>query len=275
MELGVLVGVWSWLIRSRHMSPTERVWGDLLVGVGLALLATKPQAVGLPIVLIGLWSLSRRRWAVPAAAVLSLAALLVVPNLFYPNALQDWLTVVTSGQASSQAEVSASVWGLSYQWLGWLGPNMPWVGVAGVLSVVGVVALMPRWWADLRDGKSPVPMSLPLTVCMNSVISPYMLGYEHVLLLLPGMVLLGAAGLPDEEVGKEEGADRKRWRMALYLWLAVLPMLVVAVQGVTGKEYPAIAQSIPMLVICWLTSLQWKEAAASPASSRENERPAI
>ena len=43
--------------------------GDILVGVALAVLATKPQAMGLHVVLLGLWAISRRRWAIPVSAV--------------------------------------------------------------------------------------------------------------------------------------------------------------------------------------------------------------
>src|SRR5207244_12343065 len=139
--------------------------------------ATKQQVVGLAVMLIGLWTLSRKRFIIPVAALSTLALLLLVPNIFDPWSLHDWLAIVFGGQAGSQAEVSASVWGLSYQWLG---TSSPWKAIAIVLSLVGILALLPRWWSDFKDRTSPVPLSLPLTLCVNSVISPYMLGYEHV-----------------------------------------------------------------------------------------------
>ncbi len=256
IEFGLLAAIWGWLIKSNSLTARQRIAGDTLVGLALAVLATKPQAVGLPVLMIGLWALSRRRFAIPASAAISLASLLLLPTLFYPNSLADWLSVVSSGQASSQAQVSASVWGLSYQWLG---AQSPWVLISLALTLLGIAALLLRWWRDLKDHTCPVPLSLPLTICMNSVISPYMLGYEHVLLLFPALVLLASAGLPDEVHPATQTQSRKRWRFALYVWLAALPVLVVAVQAVLNKEYPAIAQSLPMLAICWLAKLEWRE----------------
>jgi hypothetical protein len=260
IELGLLAAVWGWLVSSERLNSKRRLWGDVLAGLALAVLATKPQAVGLGVLLIGLWALSRRRFATAGSAVASLAILLLVPNIFYPWSLGEWLRVVTDGQAASQMKVSASVWGVSYQWLG---PDLPWQAVAAVLTLVGLVALLPRWWRDLRDRTSPVPLSLPLTLCMNSVVSPYMLGYEHVVLFLPALVLLAAVGLPGEEA-PEEARSRARWRIALYVWLGVLPYLVFAVQASIGEslmEYPAIAYSAAMLALCWIAKLQWKRSA--------------
>jgi hypothetical protein len=259
IEFGLLVGVWGYLISSGIGEGKRQLVGEILVGVALALLATKPQAVGLPVVLIGLWALARRRWAIPAAAVVSLALLLALPVLFYPSSLGDWLGVLTGGQASSQVEVSASVWGLSYQWLNGV---VPWVPVAAVLTVVGLVALVPSWRRDLTDRKSIVPLALPLTICMNSVISPYMLGYEQVLLLIPAMIFLAAAGLP----GEQSDASSRRWRLLVYAWMAVLPFLIVVIQTFVDKEYPVVLQSATMLVMCWLAECGLRIARNAPGS---------
>jgi hypothetical protein len=281
IEFGLLVAIMGWLISSQNVAqkaltadmrpfavvPRQRIWGDALVGVALAVLATKPQAVGLPIVLLCVWALSRRRFTIPVSAIVSFVLMMALPMLFYPNSLGEWLSVVFGkGQAGSQAEVSASVWGLSYQWLG---ADAPWRMMALAFTVVGVAAILPWWWRDLRDKSSPMPMSLPLTLCMNSVISPYMLGYEHVLLLIPALLYIAAAGLPHDDVStKEELANKKRLRVAVYIWLAVLPMLVVALQGVLSLESPAIAQSASMLAICWTVRLRWQHETRTTADDR-------
>jgi hypothetical protein len=259
IEFGLLVGVWGYLISSGVGEGKRRLAGEILVGVALALLATKPQAVGLPVVLIGLWALARRRWAIPASAVVSLAFLLLVPMLVYPWSLGDWLGIVAGGQASSQVEVSASVWGLSYQWLNGV---VPWVPVAAMLTVVGLAALVPGWRRDLTDSQSIVPLALPLTICMNSVISPYMLGYEQVLLLIPAMIFLAAAGLP----GEQSDAGSRRWRLLLYGWMAVLPFLIVVIQVYIDKEYPVVLQSATMLVMCWIAGCGLQIARNAPGS---------
>ncbi|MDQ6694711.1 MAG: DUF2029 domain-containing protein [Chloroflexota bacterium] len=261
-ELALLAAIWSWLLSSPGKSWRKLMLGDVLAGLALAILATKPQAVGLPVLLLVLWAVSRRRWTVPLSAAISGCLLLFGPLLFYPGSLSGWLSTVfgAHAQASSQAYVSASVWGVSYQLLGKHGP---WVAAATLLSVAGVLALLPSWWRDLKDRTAPIPLSLPLTVCVNSVISPYMLGYEHVLLLFPALVLLATAGLPVSQVGSsKEAKGRARWRQSIYIWLAVLPLLVGAVQGTVDKEFPAILQSLPMLALCCVASLRWRKRLA-------------
>jgi hypothetical protein len=258
IELGLLAAIWGWLITSAQLDGRRRVWGDVLAGLALAVLATKPQAVGLPVLLIVTWAFSRRRWAIPAGTAASLALLLLVPLIFYRSSLGEWLGIVlgsggTRGQAFSQAQVSASVWGLSYQALGgtWL-----WAPLAAAASLGILALLVPGWRRDLADRVSPVPMALPFTLCANIVVSPYMLGYEHVLLLLPAMVLLAMVGLPSEQAEPNLARSRQLWRLALYTWLAILPWLVVAVQSVLSAvpgqeyEYVAIAQSASMLALC-------------------------
>ena len=262
IEFAILVAIWGWFVGEGRKATDDRrpsefvnahsAVGVTLVGVGLAVLATKPQAVGLPVLLLVLWAISRRRWAIPAWAAGSLAFLLLMPLVAYPSSLNDWLSIVTGGQAGSQMYVSASVWGVSYQWLG---ANMPWMAVAGVLSLVGLAAMLPHWRRDLVDRVSPVPMGLSLAIVVNSVISPYMLGYEQMLLLFPAILMLAAAGLPDEQPGR----GWKLWRMSIYGWMAVLPFVIVAVQiAVDSKEYPVIAQALTMLALLYVARLTWR-----------------
>ena len=256
IEFGLLAAIWGWLVSSASLSEQRRMMGDTLVGVALAVLATKPQAVGLPVLLLGIWALSRRRFAIPLSAAVSLAALLVIPNLIYPWSLRDWFSVMAGGQAGSQAQVSASVWGVAYHWLG---GGSTWIVVSVVLGAACIVAMLPRWWSDIKDRTSPVPLSLPLTLCINSVISPYMLGYEQVVLLVPALIFLAAAGLPGSQADPRKARDSMMWRLAIYSWLAVLPLVVVVAQAALGGlEYPAIAQSLAMLALCWVGRLKWK-----------------
>lgn len=262
IELGILAAIWGYLIEEGR-SGNRSAWRTALVGVGLAVLSTKPQSVGLVVVLIGLWALSRKRWEIPAWGAGSLATLLLAPMIFYPSSLGGWLHRVVGGQAGSQMEVSASVWGISYDWLG---ASMPWMAVAAVLSLVGLAALIPHWKHDLLvDRTSPVPMSLSITLVINSVISPYLLGYEHVLLLFPAMLMLAAAGVPDEQ--PERGW--KMWRIAIYGWMAALPFIVVALQvGLDSKEYPVAVQAFTMLALLYAAKLKWgKEREPLPTAN--------
>jgi hypothetical protein len=255
IEFALLAALWGYLIASRGDTGRKRLVGDSLAGVALAVLATKPQAVGLVVVLLLGWAVVRRRWAIPAAAAAAMALLLLAPLVAYPDSLGNWLDVVTSGQATSQVEFSASVWGLSYQLLG--GSVLPWQPIALALSIAGLVVLAPYWWWDLTDESSPVPLALPVTLCINSVISPYLLQYEHQLLLLPALVFLAAAGLPDDRAA----AGARRWRMAIYTWMAVLPFLIAALQYLVKDDYITIIQSGTILAICLVAQLKWLSRA--------------
>jgi hypothetical protein len=98
-----------------------------------------------------------------------------------------------------------------------------------------------------------------------------MLGYEHVLLLMPALVLLAATGLPGKQpsqvgvtlVSAHGGfiqANKQKWmRISIYLWIAILPYIVVLAQASIQKEYPAIIQSMTMLALCWSAKLRWTD----------------
>src|SRR5205085_12224164 len=95
--------------------------------------------------------------------------------------------------------------------------------------------------------------------CMNSVISPYLLGYEDVVLLMPALILLALAGLPGEQATPEEARNSKQWRFAVYAWLALLPLVILVIQVVLGGlEYPLILQSLAMLALWWVAKPKWK-----------------
>ena len=255
IELGLLAALWGYLITSKDDTGRRRLIGDSFAGLVLAVLATKPQAVGLAVLLVIAWAVVRRRWAIPAAAAVAMSLLLLLPLAGYPDSLSNWLSIVTGGQAASQMEVSASVWGVSYHLLGGL---LPWQPIAFALSVAGLVLLAPYWWWDLSDRISPVPLALPVTLCVNSIVSPYLLQYEHEVLLLPALVFLASAGLPDER----PDAGARRWRVSIYAWMAVLPFLIVGLQVVEDKEYVTVIQSATILAICLVAQLKWTDRVA-------------
>lgn len=255
IELGLLAAIWRTLIATGTLPVgTRPPWtGEVLAGVALGVLAIKPQALGLPVVLIGLWALTRRRWGIPAGAGATLGLLLLGPVLIFPQSLAEWLGIVLGGQAQSQVTVSASVWGISYQWLG---ADSLWGLVAGGLTVLGLLLLIPWWRADFRDRASPIPRALPLTLCVNALISPYLLGYEHMLLLLPALLILAAVSGQSDTDPLPAGVAL-RWRLLIYLWLAVLPLLIAVIQIRLAREYPAILQTATMLLFCLMARFRW------------------
>jgi hypothetical protein len=259
IEFGLLAGIWGYLISSHNEHMRRRFLGDVAVGLALAVLATKPQAVGLPVLLVALWALSRRRWTIPVSAVASLTALLALPLLVVPSSMADWVDIVVRGQAGSQAAYSASVWGLTYQWLH---AYIPWIPVAAALTLIGLATLVPSFWHDLTDKLYPVPLALPLTIAINSILSPYLLGYEQVLLLVPALIFLAATGLP----GEQRDSRSRTWRLVLYGWIAVLPFLILIIETFEDFEYVLIIQSAAMLILCWAANCGLNIVADAPAS---------
>jgi hypothetical protein len=97
-----------------------------------------------------------------------------------------------------------------------------------------------------------------------------MLQYEHEVLLLPALVFLAAAGLPNERTD----AGARRWRLSMYVWMAALPFLIVALQVVEDKEYVTVIQSATMLAICLVAQLNWSNAnAQAPIEAPQPSQP--
>ncbi|HUP28350.1 MAG TPA: glycosyltransferase family 87 protein [Chloroflexia bacterium] len=255
IELGLLAAVWGWLISSAGKARQLTLTGDILAGVALALLATKPQSSGLAVALVGLWALIRRRYAIPASAAVIFLLLLGLPSLIYPHSVPEWTAIVFGGQAGSQAEVSASVWGVNYALLG---ATSFWRWAALAMSAVGLLLLLPFWRDDLKGKASPVPLALPVTLCVNSIISPYLLGYEQVLLLFPAVVMVAGIGIASDGAGS---LARARLRAALFVWIGLLPLVLVPIQMLMKAEYPLVVQSATMLVMCLLVRFNWIDNA--------------
>src|SRR2546430_1858048 len=101
--------------------------------------------------------------------------------------------------------------------------------------------LLPRWICEHGCSVTPSrverwPLGLPPPLWVNAVISQFLLGYGHVLLLLPALIFLAAAGLPGAQTAQEEARNSTLWRLAIYVWMAVLPLLLVLVQSALGSK---------------------------------------
>ncbi len=212
-----------------------RPHANLLAPLALALTSMKPQLSGLVGAVILLGWLAARDWRKLVVALSSIATLYLVPAIFVPSAFSGWFSVnfVAQKQATRLAPASSSWWGLAYTWVGaW------WVPVAALLSLLTLALLwQPLQWAIKARDTSAV---LPLTIIVTLLVTPYTIGYDEVLLLLP------FAHLWMLTQRSESGAARLL-RYALLLWLTLLPLLQVQLVDLAQGNYVRIIQTLALL----------------------------
>jgi hypothetical protein len=271
-EAGLRITKHSGVVGYTRAVQWRYVIGDVLAGLALVALSTKPQANGLAVVLLGLWALSQRRIVMALSAVVGLAAVQFLPLLLFPWSLEGWLRNLFGphAQATSQAQVSWSIWGLSYQVFGAHGP---WRIVAGVVMVLCLCLLLPCWLRDLRDHSAPFPRSLPLTVCVNSVASPYLLGNEQVLLLFPALVLLSQVSGLHMSVAPVGKRASTAWRFIIYTWAFLISVPMTLVQDALQKDYPGITLSAVMLVLCLYANKIFRQMSGDLGASASKGLP--
>lgn len=171
------VGVLALLLFSFWSLQQRRDW---LAGICLACATVKPQLVVLAVPGLLLWSLARRRWRVVAGFVLSLALLLGVSFLIYP----DWLRAFLHA-ASRYASYKPTETGASFLLSDYCAPAWPWV-----LETAAVVGLLASWWAAWRqDEPRSFEGAFVLTLAMTTFVLPQTSPVDR-MLLLPAILLL-------------------------------------------------------------------------------------
>ena len=206
-----------------------------LIALPFALATMKPQLSGLALALIFVGWLAAVQWRKVVAALVALALLYMGPMLVAPGSMVDWFSVtfLVQKQATRNTAASSSWWGLAYAWTGhW------WVWVAGALSLL-TLALLIRPVQRAIAAKN-VATVLPLAIIVTLMITPYTLGYDQVLLLLPFAWLW--LRLQDDE-----RTAARLLRYALLLWLTLLPLLQVELVDVVQSNYIRVIQTLALL----------------------------
>lgn len=155
--------------------------GHAAAGAALAGLALKPQAVGLAVPAIALRALLLRRWDVLAIAAGTGAAMLVVPMLFIPGWLLEWLREVLI-RSTKVTALLPTAWGLAAQVFG--------NEIVGALLVAAVAAAC---WLLARRARVDDVELLALTLPLSLFATPYTWSYDFIVLFVSYAVVLARA----------------------------------------------------------------------------------
>ncbi len=229
--------------------------GGMLLAVSAFALATmKPQLSALPLAILLLgWLLLARRKAI--LSIVLTAALYLIPALFVPYAFSGWFSVnfLVQKQSTRLAPASSSWWGLAYAWAGhW------WVWVAGALSLLTIALLIRP--VQRAIAARDVTAVLPLAIIVTLMITPYTLGYDQVLLLLPFAWLW-------LRLQNDARLAARLLRYALLLWLTLLPLLQVELVDMVQSNYIRVIQTLALLILYYAVT----KLKANPAGVMSDE----
>lgn len=149
-----------------------------LAGVALAFIIIKPNPFILFVPAFGLWLLWQQRWHIVAGAATSGLGMFVVSWLVQPGWLLEWLNVRGKTEATS---ITPTLWGLASE----IAPQW-WVllGLGFVVLVTAVLGLI-----IFRNPNLSEKEVLPLVLIASLLTTPYAWVYEHLLLLIPSILI--------------------------------------------------------------------------------------
>ncbi|HEY6201471.1 MAG TPA: glycosyltransferase family 87 protein [Candidatus Limnocylindria bacterium] len=156
--------------------------GRAVAGAALSGLALKPQIVALAIPAIALRALAQRRWRVLAAVVGTGTAMVVVPMLFVPGWIFEWLDELVVRRARV-AVFLPTAWGLAADVLG--------NAAVGALLVAALV--IGCWLLVRRSGVDDVGL-FSLTLPISLFATPYAWSYDFLVLFVSYAFVLARAG---------------------------------------------------------------------------------
>jgi hypothetical protein len=116
---------------------------DEAAGVFLALGTFKFLTLGVLLIFVILWSLSRRRWRVPFAYLMSLGMLVIVSYFFYPNWFVPYLRAVLIDLRSVEMLSTGEI----------IATSFPALGIRFSYLLTGLVALVLIWECWLARGR--------------------------------------------------------------------------------------------------------------------------
>ncbi|MCP4417524.1 MAG: DUF2029 domain-containing protein [Chloroflexi bacterium] len=170
-----------------------------LAGITLAFIIIKPNPFILFIPAFGLWLLWQQRWHILAGAAASGLGMFVVSWLVQPGWLFQWLNVRGKTEATA---ITPTLWGLAYEITPEWGAILGLGFVVGITAVVGLIIFRNR---TLNEAQV-----LPLVLITSLLTTPYAWVYEHLLLLIPSMLLFLAI---------------KQRKLAAFVWLLLVFVL--------------------------------------------------
>lgn len=209
-----LLALFLWLVRRER---------PFLAGIVLSFVIIKPNAFVLFVPAFGLWLLWRRRWRILAGAATGGLVLFVLSWLVLPGWLFEWLNVTGKTEVTA---ITPTVWGLAYEiWPeGW--------ALLGLVFVVVVTAVLGL--VIFRNPNLTETEVMPLALIGSLLVTPYAWVYEHLLLLIPSIIVFLAV---------------KKRRLASSIWTIltlVLPWSTLWLADI--RQTDTLTASVPLLV---------------------------
>ena len=129
-----------------------------------------------------------------------------------------------------------------------------WLPLAALLSLATLALLLnPLRRALATHDVIPV---LPLAIIVTLLVTPYTIGYDQVILLLPAawlwLKLWAQVGLA------------RILRLSLVVWLTILPLWQLSLVADSGRNYPRIIQTLALLGLYYLISYATDEHIGEP-----------
>jgi len=220
-----------------------------VAGCLLALTLIKPQ-LGIVIVpaLLGTMIL-RRQWIGLLTFGATLALMAGVSQVIEPGWIGGWLNA--RAEQIGVGRIVPSLWGLAHD----LVPDA-WQWVGGAASGLLLLGFAWAWWR--YRAVEYLPTMLALAVSVGQAIAPFLWTYDQVLLLLPYTVALAASG---------ERRQRILWRVALGVWVVVLPWILYAVANIRQRTTTNALLPLALLVI--LVVLKWRTITQRTLSQKK------
>ncbi len=224
---------------------------DVLAGLLLALATIKPQAVVLVLPLVLFWAIGRRRFALLASTLISLAALILLATLIEPAWLWQNLEQVTAYPEYTLAGTPGAIFEL------WWPAAGRWPGI--LLTVVIIAALVWLWLAAWR---SPFAVLLPVvyfTLAATNLIG-VTTAVSNYVALFPGLILLLS------RLRLEKGS-LPEWPALLILALLLIGLWMLFWFSRTGRaQSPIMFFPLPLLLMFTLPVLALSARKAYPGN---------
>lgn len=177
----ILAELLLFITLSIHLFNREKwFWGGLIVS-----LTTLKPSLGVPLlILIGIWLLSKKRWAAMAGIASGGIFLWGIGALYNPHWVTDYLAI---GRYSFDKYfgMQTTLWGLA----GLIFKASTWKIIAGVVGTCIVLAATGYFAADKKYREYPfllIATLIPTTL----LIAPYSWDYEQFLLAIPILYIL-------------------------------------------------------------------------------------
>lgn len=207
-------------------------------GLMLALTALKPNPFILFMPSIGLWLIYRQRWRAVAGSAAGGLFLLAASWLVQPGWLFEWFKVKSR---ANLALITPTAWGLSWE------ITPVWWPLLGLLLTIVVTGTLG--WLLFIDERMEAAHVVSLSITASLLITPYIWVYDHLLLLIPLLLIF----------------TRMRQRsLATGIWLLMVCILPWGMFWVaTGRGVGTLTFVVPLLagLIYYLTMV------SRPASS--------